>query len=160
MIRAYKEVNDDLLYFHIWEEDETNAVFYQGAMGNVGELEHVSAKTPDELTDIINKKIDELNNTDWSGIDDDEYDVLIIEYKIDGDGAEKDHEKRQAVQEKMNEILGLTGVGWCDGGSIGDGTMEICCVVFDYQLAYDIINEDLNETEFEDFSRIYVESER
>jgi hypothetical protein len=60
----------------------------------------------------------------------------------------------------MNEILGLTGVGWCDGGSIGGGTMEICCVVFDYQLAYDIINEDLNETEFEDFSRIYVESER
>jgi hypothetical protein len=159
MIRAYKEVNDDLLYFHIWEEDETNAVFYQGAMGDKGELEHVTTKIADELTDIINKKVDELNDTGWSGIDDDEYDVLIIEYKIGEEASEKDQVKHQAVQERMNEVLELTGVGWCDGGSIGEGTMEICCVVFDYQLAYDIINEDLNETEFEDFSRIYVESE-
>lgn len=160
MIRAYKEVNDDLLYFHIWETDETNAVFYQGVMGNGGEIEHVSAKTSDALTDIINKKVDELNDTGWSGIDDDEYDVLIIEYKIGEEASEEDLKKQQAVQDKMNEVLGWTGVGWCDGGSIGSGTMEICCFVFDYQLAYDIINEDLNETEFADFSRIYVESER
>ena len=33
MIRAYKEVNDDLLYFHIWETDETNAVFLSGCDG-------------------------------------------------------------------------------------------------------------------------------
>jgi hypothetical protein len=159
MIRAYKEVNDDLLYFHIWETDENNAVFYQGVMGNEGELEHVSANSSDELTDKINHKVDELNKTGWSGIDDDEYDVLIIEYKIEGDGTEEEHKKRQAVQDKMNEVLGWTGVGYCDGGSIGSGTMEICCIVFDYQLAYDIINEDLNETEFADFSRIYVDSE-
>lgn len=156
MIRAYKEVNDDLLYFHIWETDEHNAVFYHGVMGNKGDLEHVNAKTPDELTDIIDKKIDELNDAGWSGI---EYDVLIIEYQIEGFGTEEDLKKQQAVQDRMNEILGWTGVGWCDGGSIGSGTMEICCIVFDYQLAYDIINEDLNETEFADFSRIYVESE-
>ncbi len=159
MIRAYKEVNDDLLYFHIWETDENKAVFYQGVMGNEGELEHVSANSSDELTDKINHKVDELNKTGWSGIDDDEYDVLIIEYKIEGDGTEAEHKKRQAVQDKMNEVLGWTGVGYCDGGSIGSGTMEICCIVFDYQLAYDIINEDLNETEFADFSRIYVDSE-
>jgi hypothetical protein len=159
MIRAYKEVNDDLLYFHIWETDENKAVFYQGVMGNEGELEHVSANSSDELTDKINHKVDELNKTGWSGIDDDEYDVLIIEYKIEGDGTEAEHKKRQAVQDKMNEVLGWTGVGYCDGGSIGSGTMEICCIVFDYQLAYDIINEALNETEFADFSRIYVDSE-
>ena len=159
MIRAYKEVNDDLLYFHILETDETNAVFYQGVMGSRGESEDISANSPEELTDKIDRKIDELNDTGWSGIDDDEYDVLIIEYKIDDWGATEDLQKRHAVQDRMNQLLGWTGVGWCDGGSIGSGTMDICCFVFDYQLAYDIINEDLNETEFEDFSRIYVESE-
>ena len=159
MIRAYKEVNDDLLYFHIWETDENNAVFYQGVMGNEGELEHVSANSSDELTDKINHKVDELNKAGWSGIDDDEYDTLIIEYKIDGWGTENDLKKRHIIQDRMDQLLGWTGVGWCDGGSIGSGTMEICCIVFDYQLAYDIINEDLNETEFADFSRIYVDSE-
>lgn len=159
MIRAYKEVNDDLLYFHIWEEDETNAVFYQGVMGNKGELEHVSAITVNELAKKIDQKVDELNETGWSGIEDDEYDVLIIEYKIDGEGSDADHDKREAIQNRMNELLNQSGVGWCDGSSVGDGIMNICCIVFDYQLAYDIINEDLNESEFEDFSRIYVESE-
>jgi hypothetical protein len=159
MIRAYKEVNDDLLYFHIWKTDETNAVFYQGVMGSRGESEDISANSPEELADKIDQKIDELNDTGWSGIDDDEYDVLIIEYKIGEEASEEDLKKLQSVQERVDEVLSLTGAGWCDGSGVGNGVMEICCIVFDYQLAYDIINEDLNETEFADFSRICVESE-
>jgi hypothetical protein len=58
----------------------------------------------------------------------------------------------------MNYLAGQALAG-AMGGSIGSGTMEICCIVFDYQLAYGIITEDLNETEFEDFSRIYLEPE-
>ena len=37
MIRAYKEINNEVLYFQIWETDEITAVFYHGVMGGVGE---------------------------------------------------------------------------------------------------------------------------
>jgi hypothetical protein len=57
----------------------------------------------------------------------------------------------------MNEVLGWTGLGHCDGGSIGSGTMEVCCMVVDVDIATRVIESDLKNTEFEDYSRIYEE---
>ena len=72
-------------------------------------------------------------------------------------GTPKDLEKRHALEERMNETLGWTGVGHCDGGSIGSGTMEVCCFVVDFDTAKRVIEEDLKGTKFADYSRIYEE---
>lgn len=50
---------------------------------------------------------------------------IVIQYKIEGHGSSPDLEKRVAVEELMNERLGWTGLGHCDGGDIGSGTMNI-----------------------------------
>jgi hypothetical protein len=57
----------------------------------------------------------------------------------------------------MNETLGWTGLGHCDGGSIGSGSMEVCCLVVDAEIAKQTILSDLKDTEFSDYSRIYEE---
>jgi hypothetical protein len=57
----------------------------------------------------------------------------------------------------MDETLGWTGLGHCDGGSIGSGTMEVCCLVVDFQIAKKVIQKDLAKTEFSDYSRIFEE---
>ncbi len=57
----------------------------------------------------------------------------------------------------MNETLGWSGLGHCDGGSIGSGTMEVCCFVVDFDIAKSVIEADLKSTEFDDYSRIYDE---
>ena len=57
----------------------------------------------------------------------------------------------------MNETLGWTGLGDCDGGSIGSGTMEVCCYVADFDIAKRAIEADLRDTEFGDYTRIYRE---
>jgi len=57
----------------------------------------------------------------------------------------------------MNETLGWTGLGACDGGSIGSGSMEVCCFVVDFNAAKQVIEADLEGTEFGDYSRIYDE---
>ena len=44
-----------------------------------------------------------------------------------------------------------------DGGSSGSGTMEVCCMVVDFEIARQAIQKDLAETEFSDYSRIYQE---
>ena len=73
-------------------------------------------------------------------------------------GCGEDVEKRYLLQDRMNETLGWTGLGHCDGGSIGSGTMEVCCYVVDFENAKNVIENDLMGTEFEDYLRIYDEN--
>jgi len=80
-----------------------------------------------------------------------------IEYSIDGMGSSSDLDKRHALEDRMNEMLGWVGVGHCDGGSIGSGTMEACCMVVDAEIAMRAIADDLKGTQFADYSRIYEE---
>lgn len=74
-------------------------------------------------------------------------------------GTAIDLKKRHALENKMNGILGWAGLGHCDGGSIGSGTMEVCCFVVDFPIAKRVIEEKLKETEFSDYSRIFDENE-
>jgi hypothetical protein len=77
---------------------------------------------------------------------------------VDGFGTEDDLNKRNRLMERMDETLGWTGLGNCDGGSIGSNTMEICAYVADFEIAEKTIQEDLKGTEFDDFARIYDEN--
>ena len=77
---------------------------------------------------------------------------MLIEYPVDGMGTTKDLDKRHKLEERMNETLGWTGLGNCDGGSMGSGTMEVCCFVVDFKIAKRVIEEDLKSTKFGDYS--------
>ncbi|MFT4668158.1 MAG: hypothetical protein ACI9XB_005138 [Gammaproteobacteria bacterium] len=70
-------------------------------------------------------------------------------------GSEEDLDKRHRLENRINETLGWTGLGHTDGGSIGSGTMEVGCMVVDFDVAKKVIIEDLKNTEFENFSRIF-----
>lgn len=80
-----------------------------------------------------------------------------MEYVVNGFGTDKDLEKRHALQDFLEEVLMTRGLGLCDGGSIGSGTMEVFCYVFDYEKTLPIITHALKETEFENYSRIFQE---
>lgn len=54
-------------------------------------------------------------------------------------------------------MLGWTGLGHCDGGSIGSGTMEVCCFVVDFEIGRKVIAADLKGTKFDDYTRIFDE---
>ena len=73
-------------------------------------------------------------------------------------GNTDDLDKRHRLEERKNETLGWTGLGHCDGGSIGSGTMEVCNFVVDFEIAKKVIEEDLIETQLSDFARIYDEN--
>jgi hypothetical protein len=45
--------------------------------------------------------------------------------------------------------------GICDVGSIGSGTMEVCCFVVDFEIGRKVIEDDLKCTEFGYYTRIY-----
>lgn len=91
----------------------------------------------------------------YTEFNEDNISFLEIEYKIEGFGTEQDLEKRHRLEEKMDAILGWTGLGHSDGGSIGSGTMEVGCVVVDFDIAKKVIEEKLKDTEFRDYTRIF-----
>ena len=96
----------------------------------------------------------------FAEFDDDDLRILLIEYRIDGVGNSADLSKRHALEDRMNEVLGWVGLGHCDGGSIGAGTMEVCCRVIDFELARTAIEADLAGSTFSDYSRIFDEAAR
>lgn len=62
------------------------------------------------------------------------------------------------LQKKMDEVLGWTGIGNCDGGSIGSGTMGVCCLVVDFDIAKQVIESKLKDTEFSNYTKIFDEN--
>jgi hypothetical protein len=73
----------------------------------------------------------------------DEHATMIVQYRIDGFGSEADLDKRNRVMSLMDEALGWTGLGHCDGGDIGSGTTNVFCPVVDADLATRVILEEL-----------------
>jgi len=141
MLKLYKRIDSVLHYHEAWAAGR-QIVEHWGPVGERGESKQHK----------IPKKADE-----------DEFIEQIVKpardagYVIDGFGTKKDLKKRHALEARMSETLGWVGLGECDGGSTGSGTMEVCCFVVDFDIAKRAIAADLAGTEFADFTRIYRE---
>ena len=69
--------------------------------------------------------------------------TLIIQYKVDANGTTDDFDKRVEVEDLMEECLDGTGLGNCDGGDLGSGTMNVFCFVADPDRAQKVIVDKL-----------------
>ena len=151
MLKLYKVSSGEKLYWETWETDEGGHLVHFGTLGTKGHCKTLPTFPEAEIGSLLEQ--------DYRQVPLEEHAVAITEYLIDGMGTEDDLEKRHRLQDRMDQTLGWTGLGHCDGGSIGMGTMEVCCFVIDFELAKTVISEDLEETEFADFHRIYNENE-
>ncbi|MFT5498305.1 MAG: hypothetical protein ACI9TH_003716 [Kiritimatiellia bacterium] len=157
MLKLYKGTGAEMHYCEAWIEGQV-IIEHKGRIGTRGKtLEHkrLAKKSDDENIRRILEPL--VNGGGYEPIADENHAVLLIEYAIEGVGTKADLEKRHQLADRMNETLGWTGLGHCDGGSIGDGTMEACCYVVDFEVARKVIEEDLNDTPFADYTRIYDE---
>ncbi len=153
MLKLYKRADGVLRYHEAWLNGET-IYEHWGIVGERGSTkDHRLPKGKDEedaVLDVLRPAAD----AGFRPIDTEDHARLLIEYAVDGMGTGDDLDKRHALEERMGETLGWTGLGACDGGSIGSGTMEVCCFVVDFEIAKRVIETDLAGTEFSDFTRI------
>ncbi|GHS94278.1 hypothetical protein AGMMS49949_08020 [Alphaproteobacteria bacterium] len=150
-VKLYKRQEGKFFYFEMWTNGPTS-IFHTGEVGTVGT--DFESKRDDAF---IKKEIQKYLDDGYEEINEDDYKILLVEYKIDGLGSELDLEKRHKLEDFLNNDLGWTGLGFVDGGSIGSGTMEVCCFVVDFDIAKKVIENKLQKTEFSDYSRIYEE---
>lgn len=72
-------------------------------------------------------------------------DQLVIQYRIEGMGSNRDLDKGIAIEDLINECLGWARFGHCDGHDIGSGTLNIFCDVVDGAVAEDIVIDCLKK---------------
>lgn len=155
MIKLYKTIDNKLHYWETWDKDTKTGIVHWGEVGTQGQFKEVKSGLMNNYANKVRKEMEDKRKEGYSEFNEDEYAFLEIEYKIDGFGTEEDLDKRHRLENKMDEVLGWTGLGNTDGGSIGSGTMEVGCIVVDFEIAKKVVEESLKNTEFENYSRIF-----
>ncbi len=158
MLKLYRLADGIKEYWETWDNENGTHTVHWGKLGTQGSSKTVKNSLFKKAAKTIQVEIDSLVAQGFRPVDLEQHSILLIEYAIDGMGTTDDLDKRQRLEERMNETLGWTGLGHCDGGSIGSGTMEICNFVVDFETAKKVIEEDLSGTEFSDYTRIYDEN--
>jgi hypothetical protein len=146
-------------YWETWEDDSGDHIVHWGELGTRGASKTVKSRFLRNASGIIQQEIDDLVRRGFSPISPEAHSPLLIEFAVEGMGNSADLQKRHRLEDRMNETLGWTGLGACDGGSIGSGTMEVCTFVVDFQTAKRVVEDDLAGTEFSDYTRIYSEDQ-
>jgi hypothetical protein len=159
MLKLYKRIDNEIFYWETWDKDPKTGIIHWGKVGEKGDDKEIKSGFFSNFRKEIQKEINKTLSEGFQEIDIDEHYTLLIEYKVDGMGTPEDLKKRTRLQSRMDGTLGWTGLGHCDGGSTGSGTMEVCCFVVDFEIAKNIIEQNLKGTEFGDYSRIYDENE-
>ena len=161
MKKLYRKTDAGIQYAEAWVQDD-ECVYHWGKVGDKGQNRTTTVVGVDE--DAIESALAPARAEGFTEIPQGDQFVLQIQFPVNGPmGDEDDLEKRHMLEEALNECLGWTGNGMCDGGDIGSGDMNVFCIVVDVEAAIQAIFDDLGSVGFlEDasiFSRAMHEEE-
>lgn len=155
-IKLYKVIDGELHYWESWNKKKIYTIHW-GKVGDNGDQREVKSSLLLNAKDEVVKEEKDKRSQGYKELDD--LKTIFIQYKIDGFGTPKDLDKRYEIENLMNENLGWTGVGHCDGGEIGSGTMNIFCLVVDISKAKNVIKSSLEKKDLLNGAIIVEENE-
>jgi hypothetical protein len=158
MIKLYKFENDTVYYWEAWETDE-EIVFHEGELGDFGDTQSISRNLVESARKYIDNEAKSYIAKGYRALADGEEYTLVVQYQVDGWGSAEDLAKRQQIEQLLNEVLGWTGNGHCDGGDIGSGTMNVSSLVVAPYLASHTIIDMLRENGLLEGAVIAIELE-
>ena len=160
MFRLFKrdETGRIAAYHEVWVELKPRRIVeHWGMVGTRGETDAHRIK----LLRSLEKQVDDLlgpaRALGFQEIEPGEYRTLIVEYPLSDDWRRDDTLKIREADDALTEVLGWTGLGFCDGETLTDTGIEFTCRVLYPDLATARIAEQMAGTEFADYSRIYQE---
>ncbi|MCR9079537.1 MAG: hypothetical protein NXH78_10590 [Hyphomonadaceae bacterium] len=160
MFRLFKrdETGRIAAYHEVWVELKPRRIVeHWGMVGTRGDTDAHRIK----LFRSLEKQVDDLLNPardlGFTEIEPGDYHTLIVEYLFSDAWQRDDVLKIREAEEALTEVLGWTGLGFCDGETVTDTAIELSCRVLDPDLAQARIAEQMAGTEFADYSRMYQE---
>lgn len=142
MLKLYKKQSDHMLYWETWEDDD-HIIVHQGVVGDIGQS-HTFPKSK-ESRQAVKKEVAKWRSEGYAELDEGSLFSITIEFGIEGWPSKADLETRHKIEDLMDDCLGWTGLGHCDGGEGGGGSMSVCCMVVDPYLALKPILEELKK---------------
>ncbi|MDJ0946528.1 MAG: hypothetical protein QNJ30_24015 [Kiloniellales bacterium] len=148
MRKLYKKDGEDLLYWETWDDDGKH-IMHWGTVGDEGETQAVRSGLFRDAEKTVAEEMARREQDGYAEIDEEDLQTVIVEYRIGTwereEEVEAHLERRYEIQDLMDNALGWTGLGHCDGGSIGSGTMEVCCLVVDAKIAAPVMVQALKK---------------
>jgi len=155
MLILYRKLADNYYFWRTWQKDFKTGIIHWGKVGTKGQLKQVKSGILTNYQKKVNKEIKSTLKDGYSEFNADNFKYLEIEYTINNFGTDEDLSKRHRLEYHLDEILSWTGLGHTNGGSFGSGTMEVGCSVIDFEIAKKVIEGNLKNTEFNNYSRIF-----
>jgi len=126
MIKLYRATERGTEYWEAWATANEITIHW-GKLGEEGKNREIPITPGVNPNDTIKAEAKPIRAAGFRPLKPSQLCSIVIQYKIDDHGSTADLDKRVAVEDLMNERLGWTGLGHCDGGDIGSGTMNIFC---------------------------------
>ncbi|MDJ0969562.1 MAG: hypothetical protein QNJ06_06640 [Kiloniellales bacterium] len=152
--KLYQRIDGRLHYHEAWPW-ESKILEHWGLCGTPGEVREHGFDGPEAGKRVIADLKKAARDGGFRPVAPSRHTTLVVEYPIDGFGTPADLEQRHRLEDHLNEVTGWLGLGHCDGGSSGSGTMEVFCHVVDFALAKAALERELRDSPFAGFGRIY-----
>lgn len=147
MVKLYKEVNGTIHYFEIWIDEENTLISHKGVLGEIGTTQNFSEQdnTESQPPRIAMAKAIKIYKDLGYGEDFKQIE-LIVQYPLRTKNKQTIiNEQAEEVEACLNNCLGWTGNGHCDGGDLSDEAATFFCYVIDKDIAIETILEALDE---------------
>lgn len=151
MFKLHMRAGGRLCYYEAWFA-ENQVVEHWGDCGERGETSSRPVASPGQAVAALDKLKRDARSRGFAAIPPSRLKGLLVERAIDGFGSREQLEVRHRLQEFLDDRLGWLGLGHCDGGSTGSGSMEAHCLVVDAELALTAVRRELASSAFSDFN--------
>jgi hypothetical protein len=151
MLKLYKEIDGQLQYWETWEtwgREEESAIIHYGVVGQRGVDYEIKSDDSKNFKEKVQFEIEQKLSEGFKEIDDKQMAKFDIQIPIDTFFANDEAlKKRYKLYKRLDQLMGWTGLGHADGEGSGMGMMDVGCVVVDYEIAKNVIEQDLKGVE-------------
>jgi hypothetical protein len=154
MFKLYRRDEGRLHYREAWAH-HGEVIEHHGACGTEGETRNHPYGTPAEARRIRAALKAAARAENYRPIAPSRHRRLVVELPIEDFGDAADIVLRHTLEDFLNNRLGWLGLGHCDGGSMGSGTMEVFCFVVDMAVAREAVARELKGLDLPAEPRMY-----
>lgn len=145
LLKLYKRQDGVLHYWETWSQTPTRGIIHWGIVGERGAKTKVNATGKTKYQLLIQEAIGQKRAEGFTEAT--SVSILVIEYEAKTMTSTR-LKKLHRLEERLNQLLGWTGLGHADGYGYGFEKMDVSVVVVDFQIAKKVIESDLEDTEF------------